>query len=809
MAKDLEYYLAQARRIEAHRDAGVEQEIRNIYKSTLADLRNTLADAYDKWGTDDQLSFADLQRAGYQARFLSEIQEKVNVASQMQAMRTRAAVRDAYELAYKSMVDGVEKVAQGKLTLDKAFKSYVAITPQQIKAAVNNPVAGLTLSDRLEKNRKDIIYNIKQTVGVGLMNGDRYTTMAKRVSDVLDGDYNKAIRIVRTEAHRVREEGRVDAADGVDEALQNGSSGMRMVKTWKSMKDERVRPQQRRKTSKGWVTTYSKGGANHMKMDGQVVLQDELFDLGHGVTATAPGQSGDAGNDINCRCYVSYEMMTDEEYYAKTGKHFPITPEKKALQEEKQYLQETATYTQECDTIGDEMAQLEGVTYNNIWKNPVTVKDYDTLKDRLPAKLDYFEANGRQDMIDLCNKFEENGKKYLALKQQYDAAEKKLQEAATKLKEARKKLMAAKGIDPDKIQAEIKDLESKLATLKQGTKAKLYTNKKVKNFNQDDLKEAFKSVKNYYGDDTIEYVLNNHAEETLSQFMLDELYWDEEIEKFKNHLKATLTNPPDSKAVEAMEKLLKDKRDEYEAIAKRYGLEIADDKFSQERKDAAYWFKDKKKADAVLRPATSTLWKGASQAEKSAAYKYTAGSGSFNRPLRGYDGSWSNFKGVGKVDLNNEGSGSAIKALTEMIDRNPSEFDIWLQRGVESSSGAASFFQISEKLLNSSEEELRKLLLGKVVPDDAFTSTAGAKGGGFSGRLILNIYAPKGTKFVYAEPFSAYGHGDKMHWDGDSKQSSFGYEFEVLLQRGTQFKITKIEKSGYTIYADVDIVGQP
>ena len=62
---------------------------------------------------------------------------------------------------------------------------------------------GLTLKDTLEKHRKDIIYAIKRDIGVGLSNGDRYTTMARRISKNLDGDYKKSIRIVRTEAHRV------------------------------------------------------------------------------------------------------------------------------------------------------------------------------------------------------------------------------------------------------------------------------------------------------------------------------------------------------------------------------------------------------------------------------------------------------------------------------------------------------------------------------------------------------------------------------------------------------------------------------
>lgn len=83
-----------------------------------------------------------------------------------------------------------------------------------------------------------------------------------------------------------------------------------------------------------------------------------------------------------------------------------------------------------------------------------------------------------------------------------------------------------------------------------------------------------------------------------------------------------------------------------------------------------------------------------------------------------------------------------------------------------------------------------------------------AKGTGFSGDVIFNIYAPRGTKMMYCEPFSGFGNGAGRNWDGIAKQQSFGFESEMLLQRGTTFKITKIEKSNGTWYIDLDVVTQ-
>lgn len=108
---------------------------------------------------------------------------------------------------------------------------------------------------------------------------------------------------------------------------------------------------------------------------------------------------------------------------------------------------------------------------------------------------------------------------------------------------------------------------------------------------------------------------------------------------------------------------------------------------------------------------------------------------------------------------------------------------------------------------SASDAEIMSLLGAEGV-EGTFWSAGVAKGKGFSGDIIFNIYAPKGTKAMYCEPFSAYGYGSGKSWDGLSGQSSFGYESEILIQRGTKFKITKIEKSGGQWYIDVDIIEQ-
>lgn len=291
----LDRLLAQVRRIEEHRAKGAEAKIRKTYQELLRELRYYLADGYTSFAEDDALTYDILQKHGYYARFLEEVEKRVNDISPEVRRLIRSTVEQTYEATYNGMVESVKKAAGG---VDPGLLK--GCTPDVIRRAVENPVSKLTLNDRLEKHRKDIVYDIKQNISVGLMNGDRYSTMANRIKQSVEGNYKKAITISRTETHRVREAGNQDAAISMNDTLKESSAGITMVKTWRTMKDERVRPAGK---IRGKAKQY-----DHRKMEGVTIPVDEEFTLPSGAKTMAPGQSGVAGEDINCRCYLSYRI---------------------------------------------------------------------------------------------------------------------------------------------------------------------------------------------------------------------------------------------------------------------------------------------------------------------------------------------------------------------------------------------------------------------------------------------------------------------------------------------------------------------
>lgn len=235
-------------------------------------------------------------------------------------------------------------------------------------------------------------------------------------------------------------------------------------------------------------------------------------------------------------------------------------------------------------------------------------------------------------------------------------------------------------------------------------------------------------------------------------------------------------------------------------------MDAVDDAFTQARKDAAMWAKSTQEADKQLRKVCGDVWQAASRTERHAIYDYTSGSGKFNRPLSGFQGGWGNYnnKGVGNVDLNYEGAYKEIKSMTDIISKSTYDFDVWLQRGC-GTEAIESFLGLPNGTLGRMTHDQLQQFVDRESRIFSFTSTGVAKGKGFSGNVIMNIYAPKGTQMMYAEPFSAFGNGGGKSWNGIDPQSTFGYESEMIIQRGAYYRITKIEKSNGTIYIDLEV----
>lgn len=134
-----------------------------------------------------------------------------------------------------------------------------------------------------EKLGEDVGYlkrSIRAELSRGIASGSTWNEMALRIAKGMNSPfrkaYNNAIRIARTEGHRIQNEAALNGQHGAKK------KGADIVKQWDSTLDGRTRDE-------------------HRECDGQIREIDEPFDVG-GEKMQAPGVGGSAKNVCNCRC---------------------------------------------------------------------------------------------------------------------------------------------------------------------------------------------------------------------------------------------------------------------------------------------------------------------------------------------------------------------------------------------------------------------------------------------------------------------------------------------------------------------------
>ena len=280
--------------------------------------------------------------------------------------------------------------------------------------------------------------------------------------------------------------------------------------------------------------------------------------------------------------------------------------------------------------------------------------------------------------------------------------------------------------------------------------------------------------------------------------------------------------------------------------------QFSPDAYGQRKTDAwAQRFTSKYEADKYYRPLLDADWGTLTEEEKFAVWQYTHNSHPINRPLSGYNGRWgrSNYTGIDKVRWDNENGNydailstkifqkkyanavspsyggqirnyqDVVAELTTGIEKSGMRKDVFLVRGSDLNGlaglleGDVISFKEAEQLLNAGDiAALQSKLLGNSFQSHSFMSTGIADGTGFGGNVAYKIYAPAGTKAIYAEPASYFGNtisGEHIYKSG-AAYSGVGGEAEIIIQRGTTFRVTGIEKTGSSSYVvNMEVVDQP
>lgn len=298
-------------------------------------------------------------------------------------------------------------------------------------------------------------------------------------------------------------------------------------------------------------------------------------------------------------------------------------------------------------------------------------------------------------------------------------------------------------------------------------------------------------------------------------------------------------------AEEAAKKALKDKQEKElkEKLEAALKDALVPSKNTQKRLDDALRFTSRREADKYHRDFVDKLWDELTDREKYSIWEYTHNSNPINKPLSGYaNGSWkrSDFVGVGNADWATEdmwryldtkefrkkfakdASGHVsyervIKDLTKAIQKSKIDDDVWVVRGSDYKGlagmieGDVFSFDDIMSIVKQDPSQL-SMLEGLEVTNHAFTSTGIASDAGFDGEVQYKIFLPKGTQAIYAEPQSYYGRTIKNEeiYKVGAHYSYVGDEAEIILQRGTKFRINKVTSRGRNdVEIELEVVDQP
>ena len=151
---------------------------------------------------------------------------------------------------------------------------------QVVKAVRTDSKLSSGLYTKLGEDVGYLKRSIRAELSRGIASGSTWNEMALRIAKGMNSPfrkaYNNAIRIARTEGHRIQNEAALDGQHGAKK------KGADIVKQWDSTLDGRTRDE-------------------HRECDGQIREIDEPFDVG-GEKMQAPGVGGSARNVCNCRC---------------------------------------------------------------------------------------------------------------------------------------------------------------------------------------------------------------------------------------------------------------------------------------------------------------------------------------------------------------------------------------------------------------------------------------------------------------------------------------------------------------------------
>lgn len=254
------------------------KELQQVFKKARQDVQEKISELNSR--TDMQNLQSIIYQKKYQQAILDQINETLADLNSGQYKTVEDFLVDSYDNGYIGMMYSLQ--SQGiPMTIPINDRNVVRALTTDSKLSSkyyqSNPLKG-----RLAENVDLLKQRVRSNLSRGIIAGKSWLDVAVDITSGMNNPFDialkDAMRIVRTEGHRVHQQGFLDAGDKAKD------KGADILKQWDATMDRKTRPA-------------------HQQADGQIVEWDDYFSVG-GEKMKAPSVGGSAKNVCNCRCQL-------------------------------------------------------------------------------------------------------------------------------------------------------------------------------------------------------------------------------------------------------------------------------------------------------------------------------------------------------------------------------------------------------------------------------------------------------------------------------------------------------------------------
>lgn len=339
----MEKYEKEVARAQLNNEKDVLEKLKELYQKALDDINEKIASLLTREDSDMQYVIYQVQ---YQHALKKQIQSILIQLQNEEFDSISEYLTKCYEDGYEGALYALQK---------QGIPLAIPIDQDLVVEAIQHETKlSEDLYTSLGKNIEDMQKKIQSEISRGIATGKMYQDIAADLSRSAGVSYNNAMRIARTEGHRIQCKATMDAC------YKAQDRGAEIVKQWNAALDARTRD-------------------SHLKIDGEIKNLDEKFSNG----LLYPGDpAGKASEVINCRCTLSQRARWALEWSNQT-----------------KYLGDTdAMSDKQLQVIADKLhisvSELKEYSNQII---PIKAKDYSDFKEQYSKIWNYHGSKAEKE----------------------------------------------------------------------------------------------------------------------------------------------------------------------------------------------------------------------------------------------------------------------------------------------------------------------------------------------------------------------------------------------------------------------------